>query len=210
MEFYRDRDQAGTELGRAVRAVMQPDESAIVLALPRGGVPVASRVAQAIGAPLDVLVVRKLGVPFDPEYAFGAIASGGARYLDERVTRSLALSPQQVAAVTAAETIELNRREAKYRGGRPLPTLTGKTVIIVDDGIATGSTARAAITAVKQQGANKVILAVPVAPADTADAMRPLVDAFVCPLVVEDFQAVGQFYLAFGQVEDAEVIEALS
>lgn len=210
MDFYHDRDQAGTVLGQAVRAVLQPTESPIVLGLPRGGVPVAAKVAQAISAPLDIVVVRKLGVPFNPEFAFGAIAAGGARYLDERVIRTLALSPQQIEAVTAAETTELERREAKYRGARPSPNLTDKTAVIVDDGIATGATARAAIAAVRQLGAAKVILAVPVAPADTVQVMRQLVDGLVCPLVVEDFQAVGQFYLDFGQVADAQVIQALA
>jgi len=209
MRNYQDRSDAGQILARAVAAKITPGESVVVLGLPRGGVPVAAAVAKALNATLDVIVARKLGVPFNPEYAFGAIASGGARYLNQSVVHGLALTEDQIAAVSAAETAELQRREQRYRGERPFPNLAGKTVILVDDGIATGATLRAAMLAVREMQPARLIVAAPVAPADTAAEIASKVDEFVCPIIADDFQAVGQFYRDFGQVEDAEVVDAL-
>lgn len=210
MTVYRNRTDAGQQLAAAVvdRLGDQP-AGAIVLALPRGGVPVAVEVTKAIKAPLDVMIVRKLGMPFDPEFAFGAISSGGACYLNPRVMGRGIVTEAQIEKVRAAETAELTRREHLYRGDRPLADLTGRTVIVVDDGIATGASMRAALMAVRALGAGRVVLAVPVAPAESEAEFADLVDDFICPLFAENLGSVGAFYEDFAQVEDAQVFESL-
>ena len=205
---YRDRTHAGRELAsKLVEHAGRPD--VIVLALPRGGVPVAFEVAKALHAPLDVFVVRKLGVPGHEEYAMGAIATGGVRVLDERVVRAAGVTRAQLDAVTAAEQRELARRESQYRGDRPPPDVTGRTVILVDDGLATGSTMRAAVEALRQEGAARVIVAVPIAPPETCDAFRDIVDDIVCARTPEPFYAVGLWYEDFSQTSDEEVRQLL-
>ncbi len=167
----------------------------IVLALPRGGVPVAYEVARALGAPLDVFVVRKLGVPGHAELAMGA--SGGALVLDQRLVRELGIGREEIERTVAAELLELERREAAYRGDRDPPQLEGKTVILVDDGLATGSAMRAAALAVRQLNPARIVVAVPVAAAETCDEFRDVVDDVVCRLTPRPFQAVGLWYEDF-------------
>jgi putative phosphoribosyl transferase len=205
---YRDRTHAGRELAsKLLEYANRPD--VIVLALPRGGVPVAFEVAKALPAPLDVFAVRKLGVPGHEEYAMGAIATGGVRVLDESVVRAIGVTRAQLDAVTAAEQLELERRERQYRGDRPPPDVTGRTVILVDDGLATGSTMRAAVEALREEGAARVIVAVPIAPPETCDAFRDIVDDIVCARTPEPFYAVGLWYQNFSQTTDDEVRELL-
>lgn len=177
----------------------------IVLALPRGGVPVGYEVAQALGVELDVLVVRKLGVPHHPELAMGAIASGGALYLDEQTIRMADVTQPEIVAVLNDERRELARREALYRGQRPPLNIEGRTVIIVDDGIATGSSMRVAIDALRTGKPARIVVAVPVAPEDTAERLAGVADEFVCTHRARQFGGVGQFYRDFGQTSDAEV-----
>jgi putative phosphoribosyl transferase len=177
----------------------------LVLALPRGGVPVAHEVARNLGVPLDVFIVRKLGVPGHEELAMGAIASGGVRVLNRQVIDDLDLPQEAIEAVTAAELAELHRRERLYRAQRPPPDLRGRTVILVDDGLATGSTMRAAVTAVREHGAARVVVAVPVAPPDTCDTLAGLADEVICPLRPHNFEAVGVWYENFAQTTDEEV-----
>jgi putative phosphoribosyl transferase len=205
---YRDRTHAGRELAsKLLEYANRPD--VIVLALPRGGVPVAFEVAKALRAPLDVFAVRKLGVPGHEEYAMGAIATGGVRVLDESVVRAIGVTRAQLDAVTAAEQLELERRERQYRGDRPPPDVTSRTVILVDDGLATGSTMRAAVEALREEGAARVIVAVPIAPPETCDAFRDIVDDIVCARTPEPFYAVGLWYQNFSQTTDDEVRELL-
>jgi len=182
----------------------------LVLALPRGGVPVAWEVARAIGAPLDVLVVRKLGVPGHEELALGAIASGGTRVLNEDVTRALGLGEEAVARAAAAESAELERRERLYRGSRAPAPVEGRVVILVDDGLATGATMRAAVLAVRARGAARIVVAVPVAAAETCEELRADVDQVVCALTPERFVAVGAWYEDFRATSDEEVRALLS
>jgi len=205
---YRDRTHAGRELASKLLAYAgHPD--VIVLALPRGGVPVAFEVAKALRAPLDVFVVRKLGLPGHEEFAMGAIATGGVRVLDERVVRTAGVTRAELDAVTAAEQRELERRERQYRGDRPPPNVVGKTVILVDDGLATGATMRAAVEALREEGAARVVVAVPIAPPETCDAFRDVVDDIVCARTPEPFYAVGLWYEDFSQTSDEEVRELL-
>jgi predicted phosphoribosyltransferase len=205
---FQNREEAGRQLAAELKAYAgQPD--VIVLALPRGGVPVAYEVVRALGAPLDVFVVRKLGLPGHEEFAMGAIASGGMRLLNERVVRAAGLTPAQVERVTAAEQAELERREQSYRGDRPFPDLTGRTVILVDDGLATGATMRAAVAALRQEGPARIVVAVPVSAPETCDAFRDVADAVICALTPEPFYAVGLWYEDFSQTTDAEVHDLL-
>ena len=205
---FRDRIQAGQELAKALAEYAnRPD--VVVLALPRGGVPVAYEVARALGAPLDVFVVRKLGLPIHPEMAMGAIASGGVRVLDPEVVRRFGVSKAELAAVTEAERRELARREQLYRESRPFPDVRGKTVILVDDGLATGATMAAAAAALRTQDPAKLIVAVPVSSPETCDAFRDLVDDIVCAVTPEPFYAVGLWYEDFSQTTDEEVHDLL-
>jgi predicted phosphoribosyltransferase len=200
---FQDRTHAGKLLaGKLERYRDNPD--VIVLALPRGGVPVAFEVAKALNAPLDVFIVRKLGVPGHEEYAMGAIASGGVRVMNPDVA-GLQIPDSAVEAVAAREQKELQRRERLYRGDRPPLELAGRIVILVDDGLATGSTMRAAAIAVKQQKPARSVVAVPVAAPDTCEQFRAEVDEVVCAITPEPFRAVGLWYQDFTQTADDEV-----
>ncbi len=182
----------------------------IVLGLPRGGVPVAFEVAQRLGTPFDVFIVRKLGVPGFEELAVGAIASGGVRVLNEDVMRAIPNVDEVIELVTAKETAELERREQSYRDGRPAPELRDRVVILVDDGLATGATMRAAVKALRQCGAARIVVAVPVGPPDTCREIEEEADETVCASTPEFFQAVGQYYEDFSQTSDEEVRELLA
>lgn len=209
MRGYQDRVDAGRQLALALQKVVQPGSDAIVLALPRGGVPVAAEVAKALTAPLDVLVVRKLGTPLNPELAFGAIGSSGAKFLDQRAISYLGITADEIEAIIAREQAELERREAAYRKERKLD-LRGKTAIVVDDGIATGATLKAALLALRNLGPKEIIVAVPVAPSDAPKEFEALCDKLVCPLLTDQLGSVGGWYRDFSQVSDARVIELLS
>jgi predicted phosphoribosyltransferase len=191
-------------LGRALTASPRADNT-LVLALPRGGVPVAYEVAEALNAPLDIFLVRKLGVPGHEELAMGAIASGGIRVLNDDVVGLLGLRPQDIESVAAREVREIERRERAYRDDRPPPQLRGRDVIPIDDGLATGSTMRAAAAAVRTQGAARITIAVPPAAEATCDAFRREVDEVVCVQTPEPFHAVGLWYRDFTQTTDDEV-----
>lgn len=206
--LFRDRREAGRHLGRAL-AQSGFHGSPLILALPRGGVPVAAEVSRALEAPLDVLVVRKLGVPGHEEYAMGAIASGGIKILRKDLIASLELPRSTVEAVVAQEAAELARREILYRGGRMHLPVAGRTVIVVDDGIATGSTMLAAVQLLRQQHARYIIVAVPVAPPDTVRSLQVEADEVLALFQPEPFGAVGYFYEDFSQTTDEEVREIL-
>jgi predicted phosphoribosyltransferase len=206
---FRDRVEAGRFLAERLGGYAGRDD-VIVLGLPRGGVPVAYEVAKALGAPLDVFVVRKLGVPGQEEFAMGAVASGGLLVLDQGLVGRLGISPAEIERTLAAELRELERREAAYRDGREPPQLEGRTVILVDDGLATGSTMRAAALAVREARPARVVVAVPVAAAETCDEFRDVVDEIVCALTPRPFHAVGLWYEDFSQVSDEEVRELLA
>jgi putative phosphoribosyl transferase len=205
--IFRDRADAGRRL--AQKLASYKDSGAMVLALPRGGVPVAIEVARALNAPLDVFVVRKLGVPGHEELAMGAIASGGLRVLNEETIAQLGIDRETVEAVTASELAELHRREAEYRDGRPPPHVTGKTVILIDDGLATGASMYAAILALRTAKPQQIVVAVPVAPAETCASLAREVDEIVCAATPEPFRGVGAWYGDFRQIGDQEVREML-
>ena len=205
---FKDRSDAGRRLAAALaRYRYAPD--VLVLGLPRGGVPVAYEVARALGAPLDVFVVRKLGVPGHEELAFGAIATGGARILNPDVVAAARLDDAAIAAVVAAETAELARREQRYRGDRAVAPVAGRAVVVVDDGLATGATMRAAILAVRERGAAQVLAAAPVGTAEACALLQDDADAVICPLVPRHFRAVGAWYEDFAPVQDAAVTALL-
>lgn len=204
MQPYRDRREAGRRLATAL-AAYRGRRDLLVLGIPRGGVPVAYEIALALGATLDVVVVRKLGVPFQPELAMGAIASGGIRVLNSEVVDELGYPDSVIEEVTAHELKELERRETAYRGDRPAVDPAGKIAIVVDDGLATGSSMRAAVTSLRQRGAASVVVAVPVGAGSTCRQLAHLADDVVCPLQPEAFVAVGQWYEDFGQTSDDEV-----
>jgi predicted phosphoribosyltransferase len=207
--MYRDRSHAGRALAAMLaRYAGRPD--VVVLALPRGGVPVGAEVARALGAPLDVFLVRKLGVPGREELAMGAIASGGVVVINEEVVRRLDIPEGVIDAIAAEERLELDRRAEAYRGGRPAPNLRGKMVVLVDDGLATGSTMRAAVAAVRQLGPAAVVVAVPVGAPETCDEFRRVADDVVCAATPEPFFAVGSWYQDFAQTTDDEVRELLA
>lgn len=203
---YPDREHAGGVLAERLSAYAG-EHSAIVLGLVRGGVPVAAQVATRLMVPLDALVVRKLGVPWAPEVAFGALGPGGVIVHNEDLVSRL--SPAEVEAVTAAERVELARRERIYRAGEPPLALTGRTAIVVDDGLATGATARAAVAVARAAGANRVVMAVPVGSREAVAMLTESADEVICPLVPPDFGAVSRFYDDFRQVTDAEVRDLL-
>jgi putative phosphoribosyl transferase len=205
---FRNRTEAGRALARVLSRYAGRDD-VVVLALPRGGVPVAYEVAKELGAPLDVFLVRKLGVPGHEELAMGAIASGGVLVLDDGVVRWLGISEDQIQKTLARELDELRRREAAYREGRPLPDLKGKTVILVDDGLATGASMQAAARAVRRHDPARIVVAVPVASRATCDQFREEVDEVVCAVTPAPFYAVGNWYEDFSQTSDEEVRELL-
>src|SRR6266478_5759437 len=208
MTGYRDRRHAGRVLADALRGYAGRRD-VVVLALPRGGVPVAYEVATRLGAPLDVFVVRKLGIPGDEEFAMGAIASGGVLVLNREVNEGLGIPKPTVEAVIAREQAELSRREQRYRGGRPPLEVTGKTCILVDDGLATGSTMRAAVAGLRQRGAGRIVVAVPIASPDTCEELSGVVDDIVCAATPEPFVSVGLWYENFEQTSDDEVRQLL-
>jgi putative phosphoribosyl transferase len=201
---FRDRSDAGRQLAGRLEEYGD-NAGTIVLALPRGGVPVGAEIARELGAPLDVFVVRKLGVPGHEELAMGALATGGARVLNREVVARIGISPEQLERVTAREREEVVRRERLYRGDQPAPDLRGRIVIVVDDGLATGATMRAAVAALRQQDPERIVVAVPTGSADTCDDLRAHADDVVCLVSPDPFLAVGFWYDDFGQVSDDEV-----
>ncbi len=207
--IFRDRSEAGRNLAEKLHAYANQPE-VLVLALPRGGVPVAWEIARALHAPLDVFLVRKLGAPGHEELAIGAIASGGVRVLNEQVVRSLQISTAMLDQVTAAEQQELERRERLYRGDRPAPAVPGRTVILVDDGLATGATMRAAVEALRRQDPAQIVVAVPVGSPETCAELNGVADSVVCAHTPEPFHAVGMWYENFSQTTDDEVCERLA
>jgi len=219
VEQYADRAEAGRILGKLLAETTEPGESlrdaaargeVIVLGLPRGGIVVAAEVAKALDAPLDAFVVRKLGLPGRSELAMGAVASGGVRVLNEDVLGWHTVSEEAFARVAAAEEAELARREAEYRGDRPPPDLGGKFVVLVDDGLATGASMRAAVAAVRASEPARILVAVPVAPPDAIALLESEGAEVLCPLTPRSFGGVGRFFRDFDQTEDAEVRELLS
>lgn len=205
---FRNRIDAGRQLGErlAPLAEMAP----VVVGLPRGGVVVAAEVARALAAPLDVIVVRKLGVPSQPELAMGAVGEDGVRVLNDDVIRVARVTPEQLDSVVARERAEVERRAAEFRRGRPSVALRDRTVIVVDDGIATGATARAALEVARAHGAQRIILAVPVAPTETLHELAPFADEVICLESPVWFQSVGRWYDDFTQTTDNDVIQLLA
>jgi len=208
LRLFKNRRDAGVRLAEKLAGYAN-DPSVLVLGLPRGGVPVAYEVARALGAPLDVFVVRKLGVPGHRELAMGAIASGGVRVLNEEVLRVLNISNAMIDLVAAQEQQELERQQRAYRGDAPFPELSGRKIIVVDDGLATGSTMRAAVRALRQSNPARIIVAAPVAAAETYGSLGREADEMVCCEVPETFYAVSMWYEEFGQTSDQEVRELL-
>lgn len=203
MRDFRDRHDAGEKLAQALQGYAErPD--VVVLALPRGGLPIGYELATRLGLPLDVLVVRKLGVPGHSELAMGAIASGGVQVVDRSITSALRISPERFEAVLAAERAELERRERLFRGNRPPLDVRDKTVIVVDDGLATGATMRAAVEGLRLRGPAEIVVAIPVASPDACDVFRTLVDEVVCLLQPLQMYAVGLWYQDFSQTTDSE------
>jgi putative phosphoribosyl transferase len=205
---FTDRLDAGRRLAARLESLRGTD--LVVLGLPRGGVPVAREVARALGAPLDVILVRKLGVPVQPELGMGAIGEGGVRIINHEVVDAAGVRPEQIDAVERQERTELERRARRYRGGRRRRSLEGRVALVVDDGIATGSTARAACRVARALGASRVILAAPVAPPSVIPMLARDADQVVVLDTPEEFWAIGQFYDDFGQITDEEVVDLLS
>ncbi|MGV9277320.1 phosphoribosyltransferase [Streptomyces griseosporeus] len=208
---FRDREEAGRELAARLRLLREKDElpRPVVLALPRGGVTVALEVARALDAPLDVLVARKIGAPFQPELGVGALAGDGPPLFDRESLARLGLTEAELAPVVERERAELKRRERLYRQGRPAADLSGRTAVVVDDGLATGATARAALRAVRRGAPERVVLAVPVSSPQAARLLSREVDALVCLAQPSDFRAVGLWYDDFDQLSDDDVLRAL-
>jgi predicted phosphoribosyltransferase len=207
--IYRDRIDAGKQLAARLSDYAERDD-VLVLALPRGGVPVAYEVAKALPAPLDIFLVRKLGVPGHEELAMGAISTGGVRVINADVVDYLRIPARVIDAVVDVELRELQRRERLYKGARAEPDVSGKTVILVDDGLATGSTMRAAVEALRQQNPARIVVAVPVSAPGTCDEYRMGVDEIICAQTPEPFMGVGRWYRDFSQTTDEEVREILS
>jgi putative phosphoribosyl transferase len=205
---FRHRRDAGRQLARLLHPYANRSD-VIVLALPRGGVPVAAEVAAALAAPFDVFLVRKLGVPFHPELAMGAIAEGGVRVLNRDVIDGLQIRDSDVERVSADERLELDRRARAFRGDRELKPVEGRIAILIDDGLATGSTMEAAVQAVRQRSPARVIVAVPVAAPETVERMQHIADEVVCVATPDPFQAVGLWYDDFAQMTDEEVLAML-
>jgi predicted phosphoribosyltransferase len=206
---FPNRTEAGRLLAEKLEKYVGRDD-VIVLGLPRGGVPVAYEVAKRLGVQLDVFIVRKLGVPGFQELAVGAIASGGVRVLNKDVMRAIPNADEVIETLTAKETAELQRREQSYRDSRPAPELRDRVAILVDDGLATGATMRAAVKALRQRGAAKIVVAVPVGPPDTCREFEEEADETICATIPEFFQAVGQYYEDFSQTSDEEVRDLLA
>ncbi len=204
---FDDRRDAGRRLARKLSRYRE--ERPVVFALPRGGVPVAYEISRALGAPLDVFVSRKLGAPGQPEFGIGAVAPGGVRVLNEDVVRRLGIPDDYVQEITAHETAEVERRLRYFRGERPEPEVVGRTAILVDDGLATGVTARAAIEALQLRRPERLVLAAPVCAAQTAELFKPEVDELVCLESPSDLGAIGFWYRNFEQTSDEEVVELL-
>jgi predicted phosphoribosyltransferase len=204
---FRDRQDAGQRLATLLEGAL--DSDAVILALPRGGVPVAAEVAQRLGLELDVLLVRKLGMPCHEELAMGAIAAGGATVFNHDLMTQLLIKPEAVAQVKERELRELQRREQVYRGGRPMPLLQGREVVVVDDGLATGATMRAAVQALRQYQPRRLVVAVPVAPPETVAQLEQEADAVFCLLTPGAFFGVGYWYENFTQTTDNEVLMLL-
>ncbi len=206
--IFRNRREAGRELARRLQKYAgRPD--LLVLGVPRGGLPVAIEVASALKAPLDIFVCRKLGAPGQEELAFGAVASGGTRILDEEIVNAVGISEAEIERITARETQELERREQVFRAGRPPLDVQGKTVVLVDDGIATGASIRVAIAALRQTRTAEIVVAAPVVPLSTRERLRGEADDVICVHTPKSFYAIGEFYDDFSQVTDEEVIELL-
>jgi len=208
MNKYTDRYEAGKILANQLESYAK-NKDVIVLALPRGGVPVAAQISKYLSVPLDVFVVRKLGVPGHEELAMGAIASGDTIIFNQDIIHQLNISESEIKQVILSEQIELMRRENQYRGSNPFPSLFNKIVILVDDGIATGATMRAAIKAVKKCAPQQLIIAVPVAAVSTIEELSAWVDRIICPITSSDFYAVGAWYDHFEQTTDEEVFQLL-
>jgi len=206
-ERFEDRHDAGRQL--AARLLPLASERPLVLGLPRGGVPVAEEVAAVLGAPLEILAVRKIGAPHNPEYGIGAIAEGGTKVLDPEALALLGISNGTVRRIVERERAELERRVEAYRGDRPRPSLRGRTVIVVDDGVATGVTDTAALRAVRREGPRRLVLAVPVCAPDSFAHLREEADEVACLLAPPQLRGVGEWYADFGQVSDDEVLAAL-
>jgi predicted phosphoribosyltransferase len=209
MDSFEDRREAGRVLAERLREYAN-DRNVLVLGLPRGGVPIAYEIARSLGLPIDVFIVRKLGVPGYEELAMGAIASGGVRVLNQEVVQRLGISDRQIDAVAAREQQEIERRELEYRGDLPPLNIRDKKIILVDDGLATGATMHAAVQALDEAGAARIIVAVPVGSVEAVDRIGGEADEIVCPLQPSDFQAVGQWYDDFSQTSDEEVRELLA
>lgn len=206
--LFADRREAGQQLGERLKELHLADD-VIVLALPRGGVPVGYEVARALQVPLDVFVTRKIGAPENPEFAIGAVASDGTLILDEEIVEQLGIPNDYVVSETEHQLMEIERRMAVYRGDRPAPRIEGRTVILVDDGVATGSTVRASLQALRKRNPGRLILAVPVGPPQTIEELRPLADEVVVLATPAPFWAVGRFYQSFQQTTDEQVVELL-
>lgn len=206
---FVDRIEGGRALAGLLRQYARRPDT-VVLGLPRGGVPVAYEVARALAAPLDVFLVRKLGAPMHEELAMGAIASGGVRVINREVVEELSIRQEQIDVTAARETVELQRRERSYRDGRPAPEVRGRIVILVDDGLATGTTMRAAVAALRQQGPERIVVAVPVAAGQSCADLAAEADEVVCARTPEPFYAVGLWYRDFAQTSDEEVRELLA
>lgn len=208
MTLFADRASAGRVLAESCAAARLPDP--VVLALPRGGVPVGVAVARALGAPFDVLVCRKIGLPWRTELGVGAVTEGGHAVFDHAMLRHVGLEADDLEPVVTRERAEAQRRVHRYRGDRPLPSLAGKSVIVVDDGLATGVTARAAFAALRPHGPARLVFAAPVCAADPARELESEVDVVICPHRLERFVAVGQWYGDFSQVTDEEVVDLIA
>ncbi|MFO8006558.1 MAG: phosphoribosyltransferase [Candidatus Brocadiia bacterium] len=204
MAAFEDRTQAGRRLAEELSDYEGRDD-VLVLALPRGGVPVAYQIAEKLDVPMDIFLVRKLGAPANPELAMGAIASGGVRVMNDDVVSTLRVSEAQIQQVAEREQAELERREQAYRGDRPRPEVEGKVVILVDDGLATGATMRAAVRALRSRGPQRIVVAVGTAPPDTVEQMEQSVDELVCLVTPRPFFGVGGSYRDFSQTTDEEV-----
>lgn len=209
-EKFRDRFDAGRLLAQQLKPKYGQGKDVIVLGLPRGGVPIASEIAKALHAPLDICIVRKLGVPENREVAMGAIASGGIMILNEDLVQSLNISQAELEEVIVREWQELERRERLYRGDRSMPNLHNHTVILVDDGMATGSTLKAALSVIKQQQPKEIVVAVPVAPPDVCDELKQEVDAVVCLLTPKYLYSISLWYTDFSPTSDRQVRELLA